>query len=246
MRRLGLALLASMALIGSAAAADMPAKMVTKAPIVDPPFSWTGFYVGGNAGYSWGRQCNSLTDPTGAILFGNSNCDRLNGFIGGGQLGYNWQYNQWVLGLEGDLQWSGQKRDGTFFIPSTAILLVVPATNAIYTDKLEWFGTVRGRIGWANGRWLPFITGGWAFGHGNVSGSSTGGIVSTSSASQNYSGWTVGGGLEWAFANRWSAKAEYLYIDFGNGPTVAITPAVNFVSGKMTDNILRLGVNYHF
>ena len=101
MRRLGLALLASMALIGSAAAADMPAKMVTKAPIVAPPFSWTGFYVGGNAGYSWGRQCNSLTDPTGAILFGNSNCDRLNGFIGGGQLGYNWQYNQWVLGLEG-------------------------------------------------------------------------------------------------------------------------------------------------
>ncbi len=77
-------------------------------------------------------------------------------------------------------------------------------------------------------------------------GSSTGGIVTTFSGSNTYSGWTVGGGVEWAFMDRWSAKLEYLYIDFGNGPSVAMTPVLSIVSGKLTDNIVRLGINYKF
>jgi len=122
----------------------------------------------------------------------------------------------------------------------------VTVTNS-YTDKLEWFGTVRGRLGWAFDRWMPYITGGWAYGHGEINGTSTVGALATAfSTSQNYSGWTIGGGVEWAFANNWSAKAEYLYIDFGDGPTVPITTGVNVVSGKMTDNIVRIGVNYKF
>jgi outer membrane immunogenic protein len=240
-----------MALVGSAAAADMPVKMPVKAPIVVPPYNWTGLYVGLNAGYSWGKQDNSLQTPGGAIIGGNSNSDKINGFIGGGQIGYNWQINQWVLGLEGDFQGSGQKGNGTFGIPgfdpcAPVAVCPVPASVVGYTDKLDWFGTVRGRIGYAFDRWLPYLTGGWAFGHGTISGTSAGGIVGTFSGSNTYSGWTVGAGLEWALTDYWSAKAEYLYIDFGNGPTIALTPAVNFVSGKMTDNIVRLGVNYHF
>jgi outer membrane immunogenic protein len=233
MRRLGLALLASTMLVGAAAAADMPVKApVYKAPVVAPPYNWTGFYVGGNIGYSWGKQDLSLV---GGFPLGSPN---INGVIGGGQIGYNWQMNQLVLGLEADIQGSGQKGDGSL----TTAPGIVPSTVFSFTEKLDWFGTVRGRAGYAMDRWLPYVTGGWAYGHGSLSAGATGfGPLAAVSASSTYSGWTVGGGIEWAFMNNWSAKAEYLYIDFGNGPAVSA-----FVSGKMTDNIARLGVNYHF
>ena len=245
MRRFGLTLLGLMALVGSAAAADMPVKVPVKAPVVVPLYNWTGFYVGGNVGYSWGKQDNSLVTG-GVTVFTNS--DSINGIIGGGQIGYNWQFNQIVLGVEADFQGSGQKGDGTFTLAAHQRHLspISPASTIAYTDKLDWFGTVRGRIGYAFDRWLPYVTGGWAYGHGSMSGSSTGGIVTTFSGSNNYSGWTVGGGLEYAFMDHWSAKAEYLYINFGNGPTIAITPVLNLVSGRMTDNIARLGINYKF
>jgi outer membrane immunogenic protein len=228
MFKLGLALFASLLALGTAAAADLPAKMYTKAPAMaaPPPFSWTGFYVGGNVGYSWGRQDITV----GGVSAGTV---KVNGVIGGGQLGYNWQVNQIVLGLEADIQASGQKGDGTI---SPFAALNVTTT---YRDKLDWFGTLRGRLGYAADHWLPYVTAGWAFGHGNISGSSTAPV--SFSGSKNYSGWTVGGGLEWAFRNNWSAKLEYLYIDFGDGPT---TPVI--ATGRLTDNILRVGVNYHF
>jgi len=245
MRRLVLTLLATTAFAGAAMAADMPARMATKAPMAPPPYNWTGFYVGLNAGGSWGTQDNALVTITGVTAATNSN--NLNGFIGGGQIGYNWQMNQWVFGLEADFQGSSQKDDGTFFIPGGALLLVVPATSVAYTDKLNWFGTVRGRLGWAFDRWLPYVTGGWAYGHGTIDGTTTiAGVTTSFSGSQDYSGWTLGGGLEWAFMNNWSARVEYLYIDFGDGPTVAVSPAFNIVSGKMTDNIVRAGLNVRF
>ncbi len=245
MRRLGIALATSFILVGTAAAADLPAKMPTKAPIAPAVYNWTGFYAGLNAGYSWGKQDNSLVTIGGVTLFSNS--DKINGFIGGGQIGYNWQINQLVLGIEADIQWSGQKGDGSFLIVPVGFFANLPASSSItYSDKLKWFGTVRGRLGWANDRWLAYLTGGWAYGQGSISGTSTGGIVAAFSGSRDYSGWTIGGGMEWAFRNNWSAKIEYLYIDFGNGPTVALTPALNIVGGKMTDNIVRLGVNYKF
>ena len=258
MARFHSATLATIAVLGfasMASAADLPVKapMYTKAPIMAPMYNWTGFYIGLNAGYSWGRQENDLVvTATGTTLF--SNTDNLDGFVGGGQIGYNWQVNQWVFGLEADFQGSGQKDDGSYVIAPIVGAAVVPGLTATYTDKLEWFGTVRGRVGYAmgvTGNWLPYVTGGWAFGHGTLSGTGTttpAGTINTFSVSQDYSGWTVGGGLEWAFADHWSAKAEYLYIDFGNGPTVAANAAgtLSIVSNKMTDNIARLGVNYKF
>jgi outer membrane immunogenic protein len=249
MRRLGFALLASTALVGSAAAADLPVKMYTKAPVAPAPYNWTGFYVGLNGGGSWGKQDNALATIAGATLLTNS--AKLNGVVGGGQIGYNWQFNQVVLGLEADLDASGQKGDGdplfAFAVGNLFNAGGAAATHA-YTDKLDWFGTVRGRLGWAMDRWLPYMTGGWAYGHGAISGITITTIPTTTtfSASQNYNGWTVGAGLEWAFMNNWSVKAEYLYINLGNGPTVAVSPALNIVSGRMTDNIGRVGVNYKF
>jgi outer membrane immunogenic protein len=213
--------------VGAASAADMqrPAP-VYKAPILTPArvYDWTGFYVGGNIGYGWGRQDAALTG------FGSLGSANVDGIIGGGQVGYNWQLNQLVLGLEADIQGSGQKGDGGV------------AGVATYTSKLDWFGTVRGRVGYAFDRWLPYVTGGWAYGGGNVSGTAGGAPFSTSS---NYSGWTAGAGLEYAFLNNWSVKGEYLYVDFGNGPST-VTGAGTISSGHLTDNIFRLGVNYKF
>jgi outer membrane immunogenic protein len=246
MHKIVLALLGATAIAAVSfpvSAADLPRRMATKAPPPLPAaYNWTGFYVGLNAGGSWGRQDNSLVSiATGGTVLSNS--DRIDGFIGGGQIGYNWQTGQWVLGIEADFQGSAQKGDGSFFIPG--VVGAVAATSASYEDKLNWFGTVRGRVGWAFDRWMPYITGGYAYGHGEFNGSATTGAVTTSaSGSQNYSGWTVGGGVEWAFYNNWSAKLEYLYIDFGDGPAVATSPTFSFVSGRLTDNIVRVGLNY--
>lgn len=239
MRRLSTTLLAGatvFALTQAASAADLPVKApVYKAPVVAPAYNWTGFYVGANIGYSWGRQ-DVLVDD---FLLGTPHVD---GVIGGGQVGYNWQWNQLVLGLEADIQGSGQKGDGSF-IPGPNLRVV---TSYAFTDKLDWFGTVRGRIGYAIDRWLPYVTGGWAYGGGSISGTTTT-PTGSFSGSKTYSGWTVGGGLEYAFLNNWSAKVEYLYIDFGDGPSVAVPPSPAVLTGgRLTDNIARVGVNYKF
>lgn len=240
MRRLSTALLAgatAFALTQAASAADLPVKApVYKAPMAAPAYNWTGFYVGGNVGYSWGRQDDFVAGTT----LGSVN---VNGVIGGGQIGYNWQMNQIVLGVEADFQGSGQKGDGSF----TGAPGLIPASTFTYTDKLEWFGTVRARAGYAIDRWLPYVTGGWAWGRGSISGGVTGGLTASGSGSNDYSGWTVGGGVEYAFLNNWSAKVEYLYIDFGNGPSATLTPSAAVLSaGRLTDNIARVGLNYKF
>ncbi len=244
-------LLATLWTIGATAAADLPARMLTKAP---PPafFNWTGLYGGVNLGGSWGHQRTSLDDVTGTRLLSNSLGP--DGVIGGGQIGYNWQPygNPWVFGVEADLQGSDQKYDSSFLIAGIAApgIVPLPGDNIVYRDKLDWFGTLRGRVGWAMGgqsRWLPFVTGGLAYGQGTISGSGTAGGVPVAFNSSNlYAGWVLGGGVEWAFWDRWSAKAEYLFIDLGKGPVVPLTPALNLDAGRMTDNIGRFGVNYHY
>ena len=250
MHRLSVALLVAASATGltqMASATDLPTKApIFKAPVVVLPYNWTGFYIGLNLGGSWGRQENSLVTTAGTTAVSNN--DHVNGAIGGGQIGYNWQVDRWVLGIEADFQGSGQKGDDNFFLTArNPNLLVIPSTAVAFTDELDWFGTVRGRVGYAFDRWLPYFTGGWAFGHGEISGTTTIGATTTSfSASQDYSGWTIGGGVEWAYANHWSAKLEYLYIDFGDGPTVPVSTTLNMVSGKLTDNIVRAGVNYKF
>ncbi len=239
--------------VGAASAADLPASMFIKAPPRPPVNNWTGFYGGVNVGGSWGHQHTSLDDATtGARLLANSL--GLNGVIGGGQVGYNWQPlgSPWVFGVEADLQGSGQSADSSFSVAGLAApgIVGLPGDRIVYRDKLDWFGTLRGRVGWALGErsnWLPYITGGLAYGQGTIGASGTaGGVPVAFNTTSTYAGWVLGGGVEWAFWDRWSAKAEYLYMDFGRGPVIPVTPTLNVSSGHMTDQVGRVGVNYHF
>src|SRR5437588_4561581 len=135
------------ALAAPAGAADLPVRPVYKAPVIAPVlYNWTGFYLGLNAGYSWGRSATDFT--VAGVPFGSSSRD-LNGWVGGGQIGYNWQTGQWVFGLEADLQATGQKGTlgtATLTAPCPGVFIVVvlcPAAGSM-EQKLPWFGTVRG------------------------------------------------------------------------------------------------------
>ena len=257
MRTVLAALLANLATLGVASAADL--RPITKAPPMAPlpvAFNWTGFYVGLNVGGSWGHQDVTFNGPAAII----TDRDHLNGVIGGGQIGYNWQGpgSPWVFGIEADIQGSGQKTDNGAFstpnIPRFCALAPCPPTpgdSIGFENKLEWFGTVRGRIGYAigdRGTWLPYVTGGLAYGETKISGSGTllGGTTVAFSQSDTRVGWTVGAGIEWAFADRWSAKLEYLFMDLGSDPSIALSPTTTITTGRMTDNIARVGVNLRF
>jgi outer membrane immunogenic protein len=267
----------SIAAMHSASAADLAARPYTKAPAMVEVYNWTGFYIGGNAGYSWGRSnadvsyFNTATGapivpPAGSIV--NNSFD-MNGAIAGGQAGYNWQTSNWVLGLEADIQWSGERGSSAFRCAATATggiclpgLTFLPAgvtgTNLALDQSLEWFGTVRGRAGLlATPQVLLYATGGLAYGSiktsGALSGVTPGGIAvaSLGSNSETRVGWTAGAGVEGMITRNWSAKLEYLYMDLGrsNAGTFTLAPASVIaanVSSNFADHILRAGVNYRF
>jgi len=219
MKRVFLASVALMALTGAAAAADLspaPAPYY-KAPYAAPYYNWTGFYLGVNGGGGLGT---STWDSAGSF--------NLTGALAGGTIGYNYQYGRAVIGAEGDIDWSGMKGSTTAGC----------ATGCQTSDS--WLSTVRARLGYAADRFLPYVTGGAAF--GDIQASRPGFAGGTTANV----GWTVGAGIEFAIAGHWTAKAEYLYVDLGNfncGLGCGTT-AVNHVS--FSDNILRGGFNYRF
>lgn len=271
MKKLISATIGLMALTALPASAADLGRMPVKAPMVAAPvWTWTGFYLGGNVGYSWGRSNTDITftnAATGALLgAGNAKFD-MEGIIGGGQIGYNWQTSLWVLGVEADFQGSGQKGDVTFLCGTTgatcspgntANLAVLAPVSATLSQKLEWFGTLRGRLGWAIAPTiLLYGTGGLAYGSiksdGVVSAYSAGGaaVGTAYSNSSTRAGWTAGGGVEFQIAGNWTGKAEYLYADYGTvswtAPTVGTVPLINAnFNSRVTDHILRGGINYKF
>ena len=198
-------------------AADFPG--VAKAPSYASPWNWTGFYVGINGGYAWGTS--NWTNPATGATSGDFN---LTGALVGGTIGYNLQTGLWVWGAEADIDASWIK--GT------------DATVCCQT-KNDWLATARGRVGYAFDHWLPFLNGGAAFGDIKLT------PVGFPSETTTKIGWTVGGGLEYAFQGPWSAKVEYLYADLGKGScSVATCGAATDVTFKTS--IVRAGVNYHF
>jgi outer membrane immunogenic protein len=273
--------LVSLAVVGSAiffaqaaVAADMPIK-ATRAPAVIP-YSWTGFYVGGNVGYSWGKADTDFNaapvvlDTNGGPInipgFTGSESVHPKGIIGGGQIGYNWQFSpNWVAGIEADFQGSGQK-DNANFSTSFAFVNLLPVTGTALTDyeaKILWFGTVRGRIGYAWDRIMLYATGGLAYGKVELEGtrtvSGTWGVLPFSIShaighSEVNVGWTAGAGVEVALADRWTVKAEYLYLDLGSiddpdatvGVINSVTGGQTFTHTRFTDHIVRAGLNYRF
>jgi outer membrane immunogenic protein len=270
---------ASMALAvmtaGPALAADLPVKAPVYKAMPAPVSDWTGFYIGLNGGYSWGSSATDYT--TGVPAFSTS--QPMDGWVFGGQAGYNWQINQsWLIGLEADLQATGQ--DGTATLPTSAgattcvvnTTVAPPCTTTAsagsFEQKLPWLGTARLRLGVLPGdHWLLYATGGLAVGeiesNATVStvttitaGSASGPVIGTptiagvaASSNTTKAGWTLGGGVEWVLSGQWTAKLEYLYVDLGT-VTNTLAGLGSFsslaTSSHVTDNIVRVGVNYRF
>ena len=214
----------------SAFAADLPARMPAKAPAYIPlAYTWTGFYLGGNFG--WGWSSGDATTVLGGVTGTTSGTG--NGALGGLQAGYNWQTGALVFGVETDIQLSGGS--GNFTGSNGAITTTGTAKN-------PWFGTIRGRLGYAFApRWLAYVTGGGAYGENKIDGT-IGGAGFSSSA--NFWTWTVGGGIETAVWDRWTAKIEYLH--FGKPDNVPLPPGVTLVPGNAHGDLIRGGLNYHF
>jgi outer membrane immunogenic protein len=244
--------LGAVAFASQASAADLAASapVYTKAPMV-PQSNWTGWYIGGNVGGGWG----SGNTDFGIAAMGGAPASLANspsGVIGGGQFGYNAQFGATVLGFEADIQGSSIKGNGG----PTPILdgagAIFGASSVLTSsESLSWFGTVRGRLGvTATPSLLLFATGGLAFGQidSNANKFFSAGNQAPASFSDTRIGWTAGAGAEWMFTRNWSAKLEYLYMDLGSGSTSTIStlglPAT--YTSNLKENIVRVGVNYHF
>jgi outer membrane immunogenic protein len=281
---------ATLLFAGPALAADLAVKAPRALPLAVP--TWTGFYIGANAGGTW-SDSNSVdidrtatgnfapgqpnaaifADNFAALTTGSFGTGSNGSFIGGGQLGYNWQSGMWVTGIEADIQGLAHQNNGTTTISAALDQFGNTNASAVSVDKsLRYFGTVRGRVGWlATPTLLAYGTGGLAYGGVRTSASiattTTNVLIDDAFASNSVSdtraGWTAGGGLEWMFAPNWSAKAEYLYYDLGhvdfNVGTIApilLPPAVSAGSPLFANsmhatthfngNIARVGINYHF
>jgi len=262
-----------------ALAADLPpapAVVPVVAPIV---WSWTGFYIGGNAGYSWGNA-----DANGNValaLFVNGapfngvflqtpqsagGANSVNGWLYGGQAGFNWQTGALVVGIEADIQATGQRGSNAFctnganvcpagpFVAGTAPFMLT------VDQKLAWFGTGRGRIGAGGDRFLFYVTGGAAVGETKTAFMSAGALFFappsvSASTSVTRVGWVAGGGVEAHLTDNLTAKLEYLYMDLGSFSdtliasgsqgTATATVTTSFTS-RFTDSIVRVGLNYKF
>jgi outer membrane immunogenic protein len=268
MRNLALTATALFALtaVGSARAADMPAAPANKASAPPAPI-WTGFYVGANVGYGWdSRTADFSGTPNIAIEFTGGLLPTLlspspKGWLGGGQLGYNWQFaTLLVAGLEADLAATSIK--GT-----TSVSPVVAGFPDLFTTTLsssvKWFGTVRARLGYLPAeKLLVYLTGGFAFGETQLNFNTTeftfagncsfGLRCANGSVSGVKPGWAAGAGVEGMIDPNWSIKAEYLRVDLGTQSVTAATNALPVgiialtASRTLVENTVRVGLNHRF
>ena len=268
--------LALVASIGSAFGADLATKKAP--PIVEPLPIWNGFYVGLNAGGTWASNnvatstyglgsgvapyANNAPAVAAATANPYSTSNNFTGFIGGGQVGYNWQFrDKFILGGEADIQ-GVASNSGSVKIYGTG----TDSTGTQYSTfgnrqaNLSYLGTVRGRVGYLfTPSLLVYGTGGVAYGNASTSTSyatsdTRGGVgYGTSNTSNTQVGWTAGGGVEWMFMQNWSAKAEYLYYNLGSANSSATVTSANNAwaynvqnSTQFNGNLVRAGVSYHF
>jgi outer membrane immunogenic protein len=263
---------AATAAISSAYAADMAPRYTKAPPPVVEVWTWDKFYVGLNGGYSWGRSdtagtfYNAVTGVQVApTQTGNINLD---GWVFGGQIGKNWQFNNWVLGLEADAQWTDERGGRGFTCPTPPAGGVCNnltfgagfgvSPTATFNQEISWFATFRPRAGvLVTPTALLYATGGLA-----VAGIKTDGVISAFNVASapvavgwshdtTRVGWVVGAGLEARLGGNWTGKIEGLYLDYGSvsgsviHPTAAIPLRFDYNS-RITDVVVRGGVNYHF
>lgn len=224
-------------------AADMaPRAPYTKAPpMMAAIYDWTGFYVGVNAGGGVGRSRTQQTIPG---LLADTTFQQPSGILGGAQIGYNWQTNAGILGpvlfgVEADIQ-AADLRDSRITLNTAAGL----ATN--YDQRIDWFGTVRGRVGLVTGSTVGYLTGGYAY--ANVRNTVTetfGGVPNAFTASQTRGGYALGSGVEAALGGNWTGKIEYLYVDLGNRTDAFTLQGIpQTMNTRFRENIFRAGLNY--
>jgi len=224
MKRFVVACVGLLALVaGSASAADLPPRYAQpyRAPVYAALYNWTGFYVGINGGGGWGRSQWDGVDKF----------DVSGGLIGA-TIGYNWQFNQFVVGAEGDIDWTN--------ISGTTTTLCPPGCRT----RNHWLATVRGRAGYAFDRFLPYITAGLAV--GDIQGAIPSITFLFPGGSVTNVGWTVGAGLELGLISNVSVKAEYLYVDLGTfncGLNCGLAPNGNV---SFNANLFRGGLNIRF
>lgn len=241
---LALASAVSLGGLGAASAADMAVKYKAPPPVV-AAYSWTGCYVGVEGGGSWGRARSTSNGTNNGVPNGSAGVTKtsadLSGGLVGGTVGCNYQINQWVFGVEGDGSWSGEKGSSFLF----------PPFNTSFRESISqsWMATIRGRVGFVvNSNVLLYGTAGGAFADLTINEANTAPVAPGATETHQYSGWTAGAGVEWGFAQHWSAKAEYLYMDLGRQGYFATTATgcCTFQSTRLTDNVFRVGVNYKF
>ncbi len=222
----------------SAFAADLPSRKGPAYAPTPPVFSWTGLYVGGQVGYQW------TTSGAGSQFFtatGGATPDYANynsaGVIGGGKLGYNWQFTQFVLGIEGDVEGSTFYGSGPY-----------AGGNYRFLTEINVQGSVRGRLGYACNQALFYATGGVAFASMRDSYQSYIGALGRDETTSGRTGWTVGGGFEYFFRPNWTINAEYRYTDLGTHSDILTASTGGTVGDRRheTLNSARFGVAYHF
>jgi outer membrane immunogenic protein len=253
MRKLFLAGLAVSALVMPALAADMPPFYREPPPPLLPPpvLGWTGLYIGANAG--WIGSSDDTFANTGPGVLGAALAAGIiqgtigvsySGFMGGGQIGYNWQvWPNWVLGVETDFDGVSARGTATLAFPGGGGF--VPFSG-VFSRELDTLGTLRGKVGYLSAvNLLWYATGGLAYGETKISAGWScptcvppAGVGPLGSSNMSV-GWTVGAGVEWKFTPRWSVRAEYLYVDLGSQSN-----AISTVNER--DNIVRAGINYQF
>jgi outer membrane immunogenic protein len=221
-----------------------PASAEPRWPSIGQPSNaigdWTGVYMGLNGGFGFAHATASGT----IAGFNASASQDLSGAIGGGQIGFNWQTGATVLGIEADIQASGVSKD-TLLCPASFC-----GTDVSLTNKVPWFATFRGRVGFVVERFLVYATGGLAYAQlSSTASMPVGGVtVDLASWSDTRAAWTVGGGVEFQVSRNWSTKLEYLYMDTGNFQGSVVVPGVGTLNPTLhvTEQIIRAGLNYRF
>jgi outer membrane immunogenic protein len=217
------------ALAMPAVAADMPVKTPVYKAAIAPDSNWSGFYIGGHAGYMWGRS--SVWDE-GELFEKDA---PTNGFVGGVLGGVNWQTGAWVIGLEGDFGWTNAHGNGTAAPPTPTTAPPVPSNGYDF----NWTSHFRGRLGYATGSVLWFFAGGVALANFDYTQGSSGITVTGS----GFTGWTLGGGADIAFSPNWIARVEYLHDDFGDKTFLINGDPYRL---KLTGDTLRGALMYKF
>jgi len=249
----GIGVLALAGMTVPSIAADLGARPITKAPVmVPPPFSWTSCYLGINGGGKWANWTGdgAVVNVNGATFAGVANGNGNGGGSGmfGGQLGCQWQTGNFVLGLEGDFDGVNAKRS---LVAGPGAVFFLPGDTVVF--KNDWQASIRGRVGYAWDRWLLYATGGAAF--ADVKGTvllvpSLNFPSFAGSASNTATGWTIGGGVEYAFLDYLSFGVEYRYSSFGHqtlgigtidGTNVAISANPGLNTNEVTARL-----NWHF